>query len=240
MNWVEYFERNRQNRTRIPWEQGINLDPAVRDPLVRSLQRFQVAESGDGVHIRRGAAATGDASYACAVDMFMNEEGVHSALLDRVLTLLGAPLLHGHWSDACFVVARRLMGLRVELMVILIAEMIAKRYYQILHDRIGDPVLHTVFSQLVHDETGHLEFHCEYLRGVLERAPRFLHPAVRGGLRAFYQLAFLTVVFDHRELLRALNVSPGEFLRGCDELFEEIAGKLFGGRGVGIPISSEA
>ncbi len=240
MNWVEYFERNRENRITIPWERGITLDPALRGPLVRSLQRFQVAESGDGVHIRRGAAATGDVSYACAVTMFMDEEGVHSVLLDRVLTLLGAPLLHGHWSDACFIVARRLMGLRVELMVILIAEMIAKRYYQILRDGINDPVLHSVFSQLVHDETGHLDFHCEYLQGVLARVPRFLHPVVRGTLWAFYQLAFLTVIFDHRELLRALNMMPGEFLRGCDGLFEEIAGKLFGSAHAGIPVSSGA
>lgn len=230
MNWISYFETNRDHRIEIPWDRGITVEPPLRDALIRSLQRFQVAESGDGDHLKRGAAATGDAEYAHAVYMFMEEEGVHAALLDRILGMLGAPLLHEHWSHVCFLLARRCMGLHVELMVILIAEMVANRYYQILRDGIDDPVLNAAFSQMVRDESGHLKFHCDYLRGVLARVPRIVHPLIRAGLWAFYQVAFLAVIFDHRELLRSLGVAPGEFLRECDALFDEVTGKIFGRR----------
>jgi hypothetical protein len=228
MNWVSYFERNRMERAEIPWELGINVSDELRGPLIRSLQRFQIGESGDGVHMRRGAAATGDSEYAAAIDLFLKEEGVHSVTLDRVLTTLGAPLLQSHWSHGCFVIARRFMGLHVELAVILIAEMIAMRYYQVLHAEIADPTLRIIFGQMVHDETKHLEFHCDTLRRRLERKPRVIQRILHGGLWGFYQMAFMAVVFDHRELLRALGVTPGAFLRECDRLFEQVRGRLFG------------
>ncbi len=227
MSWVNYFEQNKKDRADIPWHLGISVDETLRNPLIRSLQRFQIAESGDGVHMRQGAAATGNSEYAATIDLFLQEESVHSQTLDRVLTTLGAPLLKHHWSHGCFVIARRFMGLHVELGVILIAEMIAMRYYQVLHSGIADPVLHTIFGQMVHDETKHLELHCETLRRWLEQRPGLLQKVLHGSLWGFYQMAFMAVVFDHRELLRALGVTPGEFLRGCDSLFGEVCRRLF-------------
>lgn len=41
----------------------------------------------------------------------------------------GVPTFAGHWSDAVFVRLRRLMGLRMELLVLMIAEVVARRYY---------------------------------------------------------------------------------------------------------------
>jgi len=228
MNWSHYFERNAKERRDIPWHLGINLSEDLRGPLVRSLQRFQLSESGDGVHIRRGAARTGDAEYAAAIDYFLKEEAIHAELLDRALTILDAPLLKTHWSHGCFVFARRFIGFHVELAVILIAEMIAMRYYQILHRNITDPVLTTIFEQMVHDETQHLEFHSETLRNWLAGTSQITRIILRTGLWAFYQIAFLAVVYDHRELLRCLHISPGEFLCGCDALFRQVSGRLFG------------
>lgn len=239
MNWITYFEQNARNRRHIPWELGINVDEKLRGPLVRSLQRFQLSESGDGVHIRRGAAATGDSEYAAIIDFFLKEEGVHAATLDRVLKLLDVPLLQGHWSHGCFVFARRFLGFHVELGVILIAEMIAMRYYQILHRGIADPVLNPIFGQMVHDETNHLELHCETLRLWLRKKPRILRSVLHAGLWGFYQAAFMAVAFDHRELLRALGISTGEFLRECDELFAKVTARLFeNGEHVGSPALS--
>jgi hypothetical protein len=238
MNWIDYFERNRRNRITIPWELGITVEPHLRAALIRSLQRFHMGESGDGEHLKRRAAATGDAEYAHAVYMFMEEEGIHAVLLGRILGMLGAPLLREHWSHVCFVVARRCMGLQAELMVILIAEMVANRYYQILRDGIDDPLLHAAFSQMVHDESGHLKFHCDYLRDKLSSLPKIVHTFIRAGLWAFYQVAFLAIVLDHRELLRALGVAPGEFLRDCDALFDRVVGQVFGRGGMALESAS--
>ena len=49
MNWLRYFEYNRDHREPIPWATCENLDaPRLRKAFVRSLQKFQIGESGEG------------------------------------------------------------------------------------------------------------------------------------------------------------------------------------------------
>src|SRR5438876_4648551 len=163
MDWLAYFRHNRANRMAIPWERGIAVVPRLRGPLIHSLQRFQVGEQGDGIHLKRSAAATGDLAYAETISLFIEEEQEHARLLGQLLRGMGAPLLGWHWSDVVFVCVRRLSGLRLELMVLLAAELISKRYYRALYEGTEDPVLRAAFAQILHDEVGHVDFHCEYL-----------------------------------------------------------------------------
>src|SRR5690349_23379811 len=109
-NWLDYFERNRANRPPVPWEKGIDTEPHLRAPLIRSLQKFQIGESGEGRRLRRHAAATGNRSYAAAIDLFIKEEQTHAALMARILGMLGAPLLKNDWSHNCFSFMRHLFG----------------------------------------------------------------------------------------------------------------------------------
>ncbi|HET9494902.1 MAG TPA: ferritin-like domain-containing protein, partial [Chloroflexia bacterium] len=186
MSWYDYFRQNAASRMAIPWERGIEVESALRGPLVRSLQRFQVGEKGDGKHLIRSAAATGDPEYAATVELFIKEEQAHSALLARLLDGMGAPLIGWHWSDACFVLVRRLSGLKLELMVLLAAEMIAKRYYRALYEGTADPVLRAAFGQIIHDEDGHVAFHCDYLGRAFRPLPLLVRLAVMGAWYAFY------------------------------------------------------
>src|SRR5271168_1007822 len=100
--WLNYFQHNRVHRLEIPWERPICPEPRARAPLIRSLQRFQVGESGEGRHLRRHAASTGDAVYQECIDLFIKEEQEHARLMAEILRRLGAPLLERHWSHACF------------------------------------------------------------------------------------------------------------------------------------------
>ena len=130
MNWLHYFERNHRERLHIPWHLEIRIDDKLRRPLIHSLQRFQIGESGEGTHLRAHAAATGDKNFAASVDLFIKEEQEHASLMAGVLRRFRAPLLSSHWSDGCFMFARRLFGLREELLILLLPEMIAKRYFR--------------------------------------------------------------------------------------------------------------
>ena len=228
MDWVAYFEHNRLRRTSIPWERGITVEPRLRGPLIRSLQRFQVGEQGDGVHLRKGAAATGDRAYARAVAAFVAEEQAHARLLARLLGALGGTVIQWHWSDACFTLLRRLCGLRVELLVLLVAELIGMRYYRCLYERIPDPVLRAALGRILADEVAHVAFHCDYLRRAL--AP--LGPLGRGLTRTTWRLFFravcLVVVLDQRSLLQALGVAPGELWRDCRFALDHATARIFG------------
>lgn len=226
-HWVQYFEHNRVHRLPIPWEQGLQVEPALREPLICSLQRFQVGESGEGRHLRQQATTVGDACYERAIDLFIKEEQEHARLMARILGLLQAPLLKRHWSDGCFVLLRRLFRLQHQLLVLLLPEMIAKRYFRALHDGTADPVLRAVFEQIGRDEEGHLAFHIDYLQGALAPLSLPARALLRIVWRAFYRLACLVVMLDHRSALRAAGLSPARFWWDCGLIFDEVAAAIF-------------
>lgn len=227
MNWQNYFEHNREHRLVIPWEEGVHVEFHLCKPLIRSLQKFQIGESGEGRHLRQRAAETGDADYAASIGLFIKEEQEHARLMAHVLKLLGAPLLESHWSDHCFVFLRHIVGLHQQLMVLLMPEMIAKRYFRALHEGTNDPVLRAVTAQIMRDEDGHLAFHIDYLRDAfasLSFSKRILALVL---WRILFRLVCGVVIWDHGSVLRAAGVPPKEFWRDCGQIFDEVAAGIF-------------
>jgi hypothetical protein len=226
-NWLHYFEHNRANRLPVPWENGIKIEPHLREPLIRSLQKFQLGESGEGRKLKRHAAKTGDAVYAAAIDLFIKEEQEHARLMANILRGLNAPLLTGHWSDRCFIFMRQLFGLHQELMVLLLPEMIAKCYFRALHDGSNDPVLRAVFAQIANDEDGHLAFHIEYLRRAFKNMSFTKKIFALIIWRIIFRATCAVVMFDHWKILRAVGMTPRQFWDDCGKIFDEVAAGIF-------------
>jgi len=199
----------------------------LRQPLIRSLQKFQVGESGEGTHLRKQAATTGDPTYQAAIDLFIKEEQEHARLMACVLRKLEAPLLQRHWSDGCFILLRRLFGLNHELLVLLMPEIIAKRYFRALRDGSRDPALRAVFAQILHDEEGHLAFHEDFLQRAFVTLSLPGRLMLRVLWRLLFRLACLVVILDHRSVLRSVGVSSAAFWWDCGLIFDEVAAAIF-------------
>lgn len=227
MNWLGYFEQNRDHRLKIPWERSIDVDGPLRRPLIRSLQRFQVGESGEGGHLRRRAATTGDPVYQASIDLFIKEEQEHARLMAQVLQRLHAPLLHRHWTDSWFVALRHAFGLHGTLLVLLLPEMIAKRYFRALKEGTSNPVLSAVFQQIYLDEEGHLAFHADFLNHACSGLPFARRLLVQVAWRLVFRIVCAVVILDHGDLLRAVGVSPRTFWRDCGQIFDEVAAVIF-------------
>lgn len=226
-NWLNYFESNRVNRLPVPWEKGIHVEPRLRAPLIRSLQKFQLGESGEGRRLKSHAGKTGDATYATAIDLFIKEEQEHARLMGKILDELKAPRIQSDWTDGCFIFMRQLFGLHQELMVLLLPEMIAKRYFRALHDGTGDPVLRAVFSQIAQDEDGHLAFHIEYLQRAFEKMSFTKRIFALVIWRIIFRATCIAVMFDHRNVLRAVGLKPRRFWNDCGKIFDEVAAGIF-------------
>jgi hypothetical protein len=226
-NWLNYFTNNRNNRQEIPWDRDISVEPSLRAPLIRSLQRFQVGESGEGHHLRRQAARSGDPDYQAAIDLFIKEEQEHARLMAAVLMKLNAPLLGHHWSDACFILLRRLFGLHHELLVLLMPEMIAKRYFRALRDGLDDTTLRAMCEQILHDEEAHVAFHVDYLQRALATRTLVARILLRACWRVLFRAACLVVIIDHRAILRGTGVSAATFWWDCGLIFDEAAAGIF-------------
>ncbi|MGW4626950.1 ferritin-like domain-containing protein [Streptomyces rubiginosohelvolus] len=212
-DWIGDFEAARDERAERgdpEWRTGVPLHPAIR----RSVQRFQVGEDGDGAELITKAEAAGDAEYASAVRMFVAEERNHARLLALLLASGGAPVLASHWSDRVFVTLRRALGLRLELLVLMIAEVVALRYYRALRDGAGDALTREVAGRILADEERHVPFHCHRLRRALRPLPPPVRVLVTSGWRAALAAAALVVAVDHGPALRRLGV--GRFRFACE------------------------
>ncbi|MFD8418911.1 ferritin-like domain-containing protein [Streptomyces sp. NPDC059466] len=209
--WTRRFEDERERRRAQgdpDWGQGATLHPAVW----AGVQRFQVGEDGDGANLVGKADQAGDADYAQAVRLFVAEEQNHARLLARLLAAGGVPTLTGHWSDAVFVRLRRLMGLRMELLVLMIAEVVALRYYRALRDGTDDPLTVEVAGRILSDEQRHVPFHCERLHASLAELPRATRRPVMALWRLLLLAVTLVVAADHGPALARLDIGRLRFV----------------------------
>ena len=179
----------------------------------RSVRRFQVGESGDGANLIAKADRAGDAAYARAVRLFVAEEQNHARLLELLLGAGGVPPLAWHWSDTVFVRLRRLLGLRLELLVLMVAEVVALRYYRALRDGTGDALTTRVAGAILADEERHVPFHCDRLREAFRGAPRPVGCLALAAWRGLLLGAALVVAYDHGSGLRRLGVGRCRFVR---------------------------
>ncbi|MFE2297255.1 ferritin-like domain-containing protein [Streptomyces sp. NPDC059445] len=209
--WTKRFEDERELRRAQgdpDWERGATLPRAVW----AGIQRFQVGEDGDGANLVGKADQAGDADYAQAVRLFVAEEQNHARLLARLLAAGGMPTLTGHWSDAAFVRLRRLMGLRMELLVLMIAEVVALRYYRALRDGTDDALTTDVAARILSDEQRHVPFHCERLHTSLAELPRPVRRPVMTLWRLLLLAVSLVVCVDHGPALHRLGIGRLRFV----------------------------
>jgi hypothetical protein len=209
--WLQRFEDERERRRAAgdpQWGQGASLDRAVWG----SVQRFQVGEDGDGANLIGKADQAGDGDYAKAVRLFVAEEQNHARLLALLLAAGCMPTIAGHWSDTAFVRLRRLLGLRTELLVLMVAEVIALRYYRALRDGTHDSLTTDVAARILADEQRHVPFHCARLHTSLAELPRPLRRPVMTGWRLLLLAASLVVATDHGKALHHLRVKRLRFI----------------------------
>jgi hypothetical protein len=225
--WVQHFEQNEQVHAEadaaIAFEDRCGVPDPMRHPLIESVRRFQLGESGDGAQLLRKAARAGDLDYLRAAELFVAEEQQHAALLLRLLGYLGGQPMRTHWSDAVFVRLRRLMGLRTELMVLTVAEVVALSYYGGLANAGPDGVVRAVAARIVADEHPHVQFQQERLRAGFANS----RIGARALAFAFWWLtaigATVVVAFDHGPLLDAIGYRRTRFIRDVLADFAKVA-----------------
>ena len=221
--WRRTFAHNRTAPRPIPWHEPVRWTPEARRDLVPSVQEFQLGEQSEGRYLRRCAAryaaASGDADYPAAMELFIGEEARHAAELARLLTSAGETLKAQTATDTAFRLARKLGlgdGLEVCLRVLVTAETVATHYYAALRDATGCPVTVALCAQILRDEAAHVRFHAERLarfqaeRGAPSRA------AVRGAHRALMAgTAAVVWAGCHRRVLRRAGLSFRGFAAAC-------------------------
>ncbi len=225
--WRADFEVHRGQHADVTTAGMWTLAPAVRDGLRSSLPTFQLGETGTGRHLLAMARREGNADYVEAMRLFVIEEQEHSRLLAMACEAVDAPLLATHWTDRVFQWARRLLGLRAEVLMLLVAELIAVCYYATLAAGVGDQVLGRIFARIHADELRHLDFHAGTLPRHLARwsTPTWWCARVVWTMTVIGSA--VVVAWDHRQVLRACGSGPTRFLIGVLRLLRFHEGRFF-------------
>ncbi|MCG3147415.1 MAG: hypothetical protein PCFJNLEI_00855 [Verrucomicrobiae bacterium] len=228
--WLAYYRQNRSDRLPIAWDVPVQITPALRASVLRSLARFQLGESSAGTSLRRAARTTGDADFMAAIELFIAEEQEHARLLGRVLARFAVPPLHHHWSDWLFRRCRHRLGFSGEITVLLMAEIVALKYYSVVRTGTADGALRGVCDQMLHDEKFHVRFHCEYLHRWLGRRSPVVQPLASWVFTVLFAGATTVVAWDHRSAFLALGSSADEFLNDSWQNFQAAQTAILTGR----------
>jgi hypothetical protein len=221
--WLSYFQSNKESRINISFAKHNSIPASTRAPLIWTLQRFQIGETGEGNHLRKYARMTNDPDYEQCIDLFIKEEQYHALVLAQMIQSMDGVLLTWHWSDLAFIGLRRMLGLKTELLILLIAEIIGKCFYNACANNLKNSRFSDAFSLIVLDEIGHLEFHCEFLRDEMKPLPPIAKKICYFAWCVLFFSACLVFIVDNMRALEAINVSPRNFLNDCSSTFYRAA-----------------
>jgi len=222
--WLEHFRRNRLNRPEPSWQAPVDLPPDQIRPLLRSLEQFQLGDGGGPAYLiawNRDAWLDRVPSRRELVDLWFEEEKEHSRLLGCAVDRFGGRPVDGHWSFSVFCAVRRWGGVGFELTALLLTEISATVYYQLLERHVKDPAIRAMSRLIIRDEAAHIAFHRErlVLPGVAGR--RHYGRTWETWFRVLGLAAGTMLWINHRPALVASGATTMEFYR---ELWKQTSG----------------
>jgi hypothetical protein len=212
--WIEHFTRNKQNRPEPDWSAPNNVPPDVLAPMLRSVEQFRLGDGGGPASLiafdRENFRSRTD-ELRQIVDLWFAEEAEHARLLGCAVRRFGGRIITSHWSFTAFCLCRRVLGVRFELQVLTLTELVSTAYYRMLRSHSPDGPLAAMCELILRDEAGHVAFQRDRLTD--GGCPK---PGVRGWL---WRIQFLacgyaagTVLWiSHAPCLKAIGGTRGEF-----------------------------
>jgi len=211
--WIEHFTRNRQNRLEPDWTAPLNVPPRVLAPMLRSLEQFRLGDGGGPASLIAHDAEKfrgRTEELPQIVDLWFAEEAEHARLLGCAVNRFGGRFIYSHWSFTAFCFCRRVLGVRFELQVITLTELVSTAYYRMMRAHSPDGPLAAMCELILRDEAGHVAF----------QRDRIMSDGLRCGQRGvIWRTQFLLCGFaagtmlwtNHAPGLKAIGGSRAEF-----------------------------
>ena len=214
--WIAHFERNRLYRSEPDWSAPVSIPQPALAPLVRSLEQFRLGDGGgpDSLIARDAERFRNQTPEMRAiVDFWFAEEAEHSRLLGRAVDRFGGRRITSHWSFTAFCLCRRALGVRFELQVLLLTELVSTAYYRVLLGHSPDAPLAAMCGLILRDEAGHVAFHRDRLAAA-GRSPLGLGGALWQGQFWLCGYAAATMLWlNHGPCLTAIGGSRAEYFQ---------------------------
>jgi hypothetical protein len=192
--------------------------------VLRSIQIFQLGESGGGSRLLRAAESYcrrhGDRLHLKALRLFVREEQRHAELLAHFLERERTGLIGRQWTNGVFRRFRNWLGLELMLAVLLAAELMARVYYAALGRATDDPVLRAICDRILRDERWHVRFQCDRLGNMRSGRSAALRTLTSWAERLGFRVVCVTVWFNHAPVFRAAGIGVRAFWRKTGREFQ--------------------
>ena len=220
--WINHFTHHRQNRPEPDWTAPVNVPPGVLAPMLRSVEQFRLGDGGGPASLiafnaESFRSSTGEMRKI--VDLWFAEEAEHARLLGCAVKRFGGRFIYSHWSFTAFCLCRRVLGVRLELQVLTLTELVSTAYYQMMRNHSPDGPLAAMCELILRDEAGHVAFQRDRLLDA--GCPR---PGLRGWL---WRLQFVVCGYAAGTMLW-VNHAPGLKAMGGtrEEFYSEITRQI--------------
>ena len=231
--WIAHFERNRLYRSEPDWSAPVSIPQPALAPLVRSLEQFRLGDGGgpDSLIARDAERFRNQTPEMRAiVDFWFAEEAEHSRLLGCAVDRFGGRHITSHWSFSAFCLCRRELGVRFELQVLLLTELVSTAYYRVLLGHSPDAPLAAMCGLILRDEAGHVGFHRDRLAAA-GRSPLGLAGALWQGQFWLCGHAAATMLWmNHGPCLTAIGGSRAEYFQEVRWELQRFVTSLCGAR----------
>ena len=159
--WIEHFARNKHNRPEPDWTAPSNVSPETLAPMLRSIEQFRLGDGGGSASLiafDRENFRSRTNEMRQIVDLWFAEEAEHARLLGCAVRRFGGRIITSHWSFTAFCLCRRVFGVRFELQVLTLTELVSTAYYRMLRSHSPDGPLAAMCELILRDEAGHVAF----------------------------------------------------------------------------------
>jgi hypothetical protein len=238
--WIAHFNRNRINRREPDWASSVTIRPEVLAPLLKSIEQFRLGDGGGPASLiafdaERFRSSTDE--MRTIVDLWFAEEAEHARLLGGAVKRFNGRFVTSHWSFTAFCFCRRIFGVRFELQVLLLTELVSTAYYRLMHDHSPDAALTAMCELILRDEAGHVAFHSERLADAHELTAGFPGALWQAQFWLFGFAAATMLWVNHRPGLKAIGGSATEYF---DEVRRQLRRFIFSLRRATAPIPIKA
>lgn len=204
-NWLLFFRNNSYNHDIEKFDTS-RLSEIEKLALRNSLSIFQIGESGEGKiakEIDSYKSKFIHKNYKECLKLFVKEEGRHARILANMISSLNGKLLEFNFTEKLFKYGRRLLGIELKLLVLLVAETISIEFYKFYADKLPLSGLRASLIQILKDEEKHLEFHSAFFRNILDS--NFKKFLFKFGFISISIIAYLFVLKDHYTYLKVFD-----------------------------------
>ena len=217
--WLNHFEHHALQPRCVPDGLSDVLRRDERELIASSIATFQLGEQSEGRTLLRAVERFAQEKQVPhlprIIELLIQEEQRHAALLRAFMQDHRMPLKSSDWTDRMFRFIRRLAGLRLYVGVLICAELIGNVYYRALESVTDCERLQVLCRTLVSDELVHVGFESQLLFTLRAGRAARLRALTGPAHRIFFASAAAVVWLTHRSVLRRAGHSGRSFLRAC-------------------------